>query len=211
MPICRASSPASSNSPAARLALRPVTATAPVAQGQLGRLGQHGAVQPAGKRHRATAEAAQQLQQAVALGGKFGGRSDMGVFSYQATAILDASARSDTAETSTLQQKSPPPQCRGDALLRARHCKGGNLDPGLCDPLPHEAGQRLYTRPEIFSSGTQRAYVSAHQNYRIGSTNMVEDTVILSPGSHEGKGPAASRPEGDSILADHGSPSDLGR
>ena len=45
-----------------------------VAQGQLGRLGQHRAVQPAGKRHRATAVAPQQFQQAIALGRQFRGK-----------------------------------------------------------------------------------------------------------------------------------------
>ena len=42
-----------------------------VAQGQLRRLGQHAAIQPAGEGHRATAVAAQQVQQSVAFLGEF--------------------------------------------------------------------------------------------------------------------------------------------
>ena len=49
----------------------------PIAQGQLGRLGQHRAVQSAGEGHGATAVAAQQFQQAVAFGGQFGRKFDM--------------------------------------------------------------------------------------------------------------------------------------
>jgi len=37
-------------------------------------------------------------------------------------------------------EKGPPPQCRGDAALRARYLKGGDLDPGLCDPQKPQGG-----------------------------------------------------------------------
>ena len=68
MPICSASRRASSISARGTLGLSAVTATAFVAERQEGRLGDDGAVDAAAERHGRFAEAAQHVQQAVALG-----------------------------------------------------------------------------------------------------------------------------------------------
>ena len=74
---CRFAGPTpatSSNSPAGQAGALAGDGHGPVAQGQLGGLGQHRAVQTAGEGHGATAVAPQQIQQAVAFGGEIGGK-----------------------------------------------------------------------------------------------------------------------------------------
>ena len=66
-----------------------------IAQGQLGRLGQHRAVQSAGERHGATAVAAQQVQQSVALGGEFGRKVGHGEFSVVSFQFVRLPARTE--------------------------------------------------------------------------------------------------------------------
>ena len=77
------------------------------------------------------------------------------------------------------EKNDPPPQCRGDAFLRARYHKGGDLDPRLCDPPPaRQAARRSgYTRGRSLSIRHPTGNVSAPQNSSIDSTNMVEDRV----------------------------------
>jgi len=114
----------------------------PIAQGKLRRLGQQRAIEPSGEGHRATAEALEQPHQAVAFFGNIGGEFVHG----------------------KAQKKGPPPQCRGDVLLRAREFQGGTWTPGCVIRYRPKSVIRLYTRPESF--------VQAPNGLRIGSPKL---------------------------------------
>ncbi len=74
------------------------------------------------------------------------------------------------------RKKGPLPKCRGDACLRARHCKGGDLDPRLCDSLP----LRTKRSTTIHAAGN---CLQAPNGQRIGSPNFLHQ-------QHEhGRGP----------------------
>ena len=57
--------------------------------------------------------------------------------------------------------------------------KGGDLDPGLCDPRrpTRRTASRLYTRPESFAQAPNGRIIGS-PNYCTGSTSMVEDQFV---------------------------------
>ena len=88
------------------------------------------------------------------------------------------------------QEKSPPPQCRGDVFLRARDCKVGTWTPGCvirCRSR-ERAGQRLYTRPGSLIPAPNGHRIGSPK-YDIGSTNMVEGHFHPSNDALPGKRP----------------------